>query len=117
MTNLEYIQKHTTEEDVICAMNVLCWNTQFTDDSIFCRAYYAWRKWAESASPNKGNQAKGCISSKFGKVVEHDPSVWMYEHWFYPDYSFRNSGRNRYVSYSVWLSEQYNPKEWEDEDI
>ena len=75
-----------------------------------------WRKWAESASPNKGNQAKGCISSKFGKVVEHDPSVWMYEHWFYPDYSFRNSGRNRYVSYSVWLSEQYNPKEWEDED-
>lgn len=116
MTNLEYIQKHTTEEDVICAINVLCWHVPFTDESIFCRAYYAWRKWAKSVSPNKGIQAKGCTKPD-GSVVEHDPSVWLYEYWSYPDYSYKNSGRNRYVSYSVWLSEQYKPEEWEDEDI
>lgn len=48
-----------------------------------------------------------------GRVIKEDPSVWYFSEWSYPDGTWRRSGRTMSVSVQVWLSEQYNPDEWE----
>ena len=110
MTNFEYIMKHMTECDL--ASYVFPYNGLYKEcGELFSdKIYSAFENWAYSASSNQGNMAKGCISGDH--VIEENPSVWAWEQWYYPDRTWRKSGRTKVVAFQVWLFAQYNPDEW-----
>lgn len=108
MTNFEYIKSTMTERDLAEAVTKhIAWTPWIL------KMRHAFGKWAESTSSNHGNMAKGCVSGDH--VIEENPSIWAWEQWHYPDGTWRKSGRTRVVAFQVWLSEQYNPEDW-DED-
>ena len=113
MTNFEYIMKHMTERDLAYFIFPHSEPYQTRQGSFSDKIYYAFNRWAESASSNHGNMAKGCTFCNY--VIKENPSVWAMEQWYYPDGTWRKSGRTRVVAFQVWLSEQYNPEDW-DED-
>ena len=106
MTNFEYIINHLTEKDIATILPYSSDETHFIN-----KIYEAWEKWALSFSPNIGNMAKGSICGK--EIIKNNPSIWFWEKWFMPDRTIENKGRTRSVSIQVWLSLQYNPKDWE----
>ena len=107
MTNFEYIMKHLTERDLAYLMGL---HRQPDPEPFPDKMYLAFNNWAESASSNHGNMAKGCISGDH--VIEENPSVWAWEQWYYPDGTWRKSGRTSIVAFQVWLSMQYNKNDW-----
>jgi hypothetical protein len=112
MTNFEYIMKHMTERDIaayVFPYNGLC--TEY-GELLSDKIYSAFENWAHSASSNHGNMAKGCISGDH--VIEENPSIWAWGLWYFPDGEWRSAGRTRIVAFQVWLSEQYNPEDWEE---
>lgn len=114
MTNAEYILKNLSDVDLAYSISGRWFTTQNEKpDLLFDKAYNAWNNWAESASSNKGNMAKG----KHGNtIIKENPSVWNWYEWRYPDGIWKKSGRIPSVSVLVWLSMQYNPAEWEEEE-
>lgn len=107
MTNFEYIIKSCTERDIV---DIVAYS--YTRPSFVKKIYNAWKNWASSFSPNTGNMAKGCT---FGKeIIKDNPSIWLCEQWHMPDGTIEKKGRTRSVSMQVWLSLQYNPKDWEE---
>ena len=107
MTNFEYIINNLTEKDIAIMFPYSSGRTPFID-----KVYEAWEKWALSFSPNIGNMAKGSsVGNK--KTIKNNPSIWFWEQWFMPDGTIENKGRTQSVSIQVWLSLQYNPKDWE----
>lgn len=110
MTNFEYIMKHLTERDLAYFM---CPHIQPEPEPFPDKIYWAFNSWAESASSNHGNMAKGCTSGNH--VIEENPSIWAWERWYFPDGTWRKSGRTRIVAFQVWLSEQYNPEDWSED--
>lgn len=106
MTNFEYIINNITERDIAMMIPYSSKSTPFID-----KIYEAWEKWALSVSPNAGNMAKGCKSKK--GIIKNNPSIWFWENWRMPNGEWENKGRPRNVSIQVWLSLQYNPKDWE----
>lgn len=106
MTNFEYIINNITERDVAMMLPYSSNRTPFID-----KIYEVWEKWALSFSPNTGNMAKDSICGK--ETIKNNPSIWFWEKWFMPDGTKENKGRTQSVSVQVWLSLQYNPKDWE----
>ena len=109
MTNFEYIKNNLTELDL--AYYEFPHDMSLKDrPDLFCeKIYAAWNKWAESASSNHGNMAKGI----YGEIViNENPSIWSWEIWHYPDKTCKKSGRSHTISFLVWLSKQYNPEDW-----
>lgn len=109
MTNAEYIVSKLSDVDI-------AWMIRFygcfakKKSQLIERSYKAWYKWAESASGNIGNMAKG----QHGNIViKEDPSVWLWEKWAMPYGAWENKGRTDIVSIQVWLSMQYRPEECE----
>ena len=112
MTNFEYVMKHLTERD-LAYYEFPNWETSGDRPGLFSHKIYpAFSRWAESVSSNHGNMAKGCISGDH--VIEENPSVWAWGLWYFPDGEWRLAGRTRIVAFQVWLSEQYNPEDWEE---
>lgn len=107
MTNFEYIINNLTEKDIVS----MVFSHGFDKSEFVDKIYDVWQKWAESFSPNTGNMAKGCFGSK--DIIENNPSIWLFEKWAMPDGSWKRKGRTSSVSMQVWLSLQYNPKDWE----
>ena len=109
MTNAEFIKSKLTDADIACMMQFgVIFDCNRT--KLIKKAYDTWKKWAESASDNHGNMAKGIHGTT---VIKQDPSVWNFEKWKYPDGTWKHSGRTESVSMQVWLSMQYNEKEWQ----
>ena len=111
MTNFEYIKQHLTGLDLAYfifphALPAESQPIKFSD-----RIHSAFFKWAESCSSNRGNMAKGIHPS--GIVIKENPSIWAVEKWAFPDGEWKKLGRNRVVSFQVWLSMQYKPEEWD----
>ncbi len=107
MTNSEFIRSHISDVDLA---SLFAWN--YNKHSRFVKKIiHAHRIWAESASTNTGNMAKGTHGST---VIEANPSIWYWENWAYPDGSWRRMGRTNEVSFQVWLTMQYNPAEWDE---
>lgn len=111
MTNFEYIKRNLTELDLAYyefphELPLPNQPPRFSD-----RIYSAFTKWAESCSSNHGNMAKGCNVGDH--VIEEDPSIWVWHRWYFPDREWRAAGRNKIVAFQVWLSMQYEPKEWD----
>ena len=113
MTNFEYIKNNITELDLAYYEFYQFVGGKDQPNLFKDKIYDAWYKWAESASNNHGNMAKG---NHNGRVIAEDPSVWVWENWHYPDGEWRKSGRNHIVSFLVWLSMQYDPDEWVEEN-
>ena len=113
MTNFDYIKMNLTELDL--AVYEFPYDIEIKDRPLLFseKIYDAWLKWAESTSTNHGNMAKGVHGSI---VINENPSIWAWEEWRYPDGTWRKSGRSHTVSFLVWLSEQYNPDDWEEEN-
>ena len=110
MTNFEYIINHLTERDIV---KIVSYSFDSFDETLFTnKIYEAWEKWALSVSPNTGNMAKGSICGE--ETIKNNPSIWFWEKWFMPNGTKENKGRTRSVSIQVWLSLQYNPKDWEE---
>ena len=108
MTNADYIKSKLSDVDIAWMLRN-GGRFAYTKSSLIERAYKAWTQWAESASNNHGNMAKG----KHGETeIKEDPSVWYWPKWKYPDGTWKNSGRTQIVSLQVWLSMQYRPEEW-----
>jgi len=110
MTNFEYITKNLTERDIASLLISIYTFPEFS--SFVHKVYHAWEKWALSVSPNAGNMAKGCKSGK--RTIKDNPSIWFWENWHMPNGEWEKKGRPRNVSMQVWLSLQYNPKDWEE---
>ena len=110
MTNFEYIKENLTELDL--AYYIFPHQTLWKDQpKLFSsKIWKAWGKWADSFSENRGNMAKGEYGD--GTIIKHNPSIWSYEYWFFPDGTRKKRGRNNIVSFSVWLSLQYDEKYW-----
>ncbi len=113
MTNYEYIKNNISERDLAYYIFPHAMKPKDRPPLFSDRIYGAWSTWAESASPNRGNMAKGDHN---GKIIENNPSIWMFERWTYPDGSWQSKGRNSIISFLVWLSMQYNPAEWEESE-
>ena len=114
MTNFEYVMKHLTERDLAYYEFPYFEKWNELPEGLFSqKIYWAFNKWAESASSNHGNMAKGCVSGDH--VIEENPSIWAWEQWYYPDGTWRKSGRTRTVAFQVWLSMQYNPEDWSED--
>lgn len=113
MTNFEYVMKHLTERDLAYFIFPHSEPYQTRQGSFSGKIYYAFNRWAESASSNHGNMAKGCVSGDH--VIEENPSIWAWERWYFPDGTWRSAGRTRIVAFQVWLSEQYNPEDWSED--
>ena len=113
MTNYEYIKNIITERDLAYFMFPNAMKPNECPPLLSDKIYEAWSAWAQSSSPNKGNMAKG---NHNGRIIKDDPSIWMWEIWAYPDGTWRYKGRNSIISFLVWLSKQYNPAEWTEED-
>ena len=113
MTNYEYVTSKMTETDLAHLMFPHAMDVRDRGETFFDRVRDAWRKWALSASPNEGNMAKG-LHEKY--EIKDDPSIWYWEKWKYPDGEWRTAGRNSVVSFSVWLSLQYDEKDWVEKD-
>lgn len=109
MTNFEYIISHLTERDIA---TILPYSFSEEKTPFINKIYKAWEKWALSFSPNTGNMAKGSsVNNK--ETIKNNPSIWFWEEWFMPDGTKEKKGRTRNVSIQVWLSLQYNSKDWE----
>ena len=110
MTNEDYIRSKLSARDI--AWMLRSWNliSQRNCPRLIDMAQKAHHKWAESASSNHGNMAKGQHGNT---IIKENPSIWATEKWAYPDGTWRNSGRTDLVSLQVWLTMQYNPEEWE----
>ena len=93
MTNFEYVMKHLTERDLAYFIFPHSEPYQTRQGSFSDKIYYAFDRWAESASSNHG--------------------IWAWERWYFSDGTWRKLGRTRIVAFQVWLSEQYNPEDWE----
>ena len=112
MTNFEYIKQNLTELDL--AYYEFPHSVAFKDkpNTFKDKIYEAFDKWAESASSNHSNMAKGVHPS--GTKIKENPSIWAWHRWCYPDGKWSNSGRPSIVAFLVWLSKQYNPEDWDD---
>lgn len=113
MTNFEYIKNNLTELDLAYYEFTHYVKSDSRPKLFSDKIYHAWNFWAESTSNNHGNMAKGDYG---GRLIKEDPSIWAWERWCYPDGEWRKSGRNNIVSFLVWLSMQYDPDEWIEED-
>ena len=114
MTNFEYIKNNLSERDLAYLIFPHVLKPNEVPSELFSdKIYSAWSKWAESASSNLGNMSKG-IHGKH--IIKEDPSIWFWERWSFPDGTWKKRGRNHIVSFSVWLSMQYNPDDWIDEE-
>ena len=114
MTNFDFIKEHLTELDLAFFEFPHALKPEESETLFKNKIYSAWSKWAESCSTNNGNMAKG-IYYNGEKFIKKDPSVWAWEYWYYPDGTWKKSGRNHIISFQVWLSKQYNPEEWEED--
>lgn len=110
MTNAEYILTKMSDRDLACVLQF--WFGRTNETEFIRKVRAAKRRWADSASENKGNMAKGLHGKTY---IGSDPSVWSFESWKYPDGTWRNSGRTEMVSWQVWLSEQYDPNDWRED--
>ena len=113
MTNFDYIKDNIKEIDIAYFLFPHDLALRDRPKGISERIYGAWDKWAESASSNKGNMAAG-IHGK--TIINEDPSIWHFQDWCYPDGKWRRKGRNHTISMLVWLSKQYDPEDWIEED-
>lgn len=111
MTNSEYIKANLSDRDLAYCMREFLMGQE---EPVFIKHIRnAWAKWAQSTSSNDGNMAKG----KHGSIeISENPSIWYWEKWAYPDGQWRQSGRSHSVAWQVWLSEQYNPLDWQEEE-
>ena len=112
MTNTDYIKSNLKDVDLAELLRT-CVTFSSPSSEFLHRAYRAWSRWANTTSGNHGNMAKGIYKKS---IVNEDPSIWFWEWWHYPDGEWRRSGRTSNVSLQVWLSKQYNPAEWVEEE-
>ena len=110
MTNFEYIKENLTELDLAYYEFPNHIKIEDRPDLFSDRVFGAYDRWASGGYANKGNQAAGDYGYK---IVKDNPSIWSWEKWYYPDGSWRKSGRNRIISFQVWLNRQYDPNEWD----
>ena len=113
MTNYEYIKQNLTELDLAYFQFPHSAVPKDRPDLFSGKIYPAFNKWAESASSNHGNMARGIHPG--GTEIKENPSIWAWHRWRYPDGKWRNSGRPSIVAFLVWLSKQYNSEEWNDD--
>lgn len=113
MTNFEYIKQNITELDLAYYEFPNSVVPKDKPDLFSDKIYWAFNKWAESASSNHGNMAKGIHHGN--TEIKEDPSIWAWHRWIYPDGKWRNSGRPSIVAFLVWLSKQYDPEDWNDD--
>lgn len=98
MTNLEYIKSIMTDRDLA---NLVLFNTGISD--LQWKIIFAFKKWAESFSTNRGNCVKEGIEN---------PSIWAFELWHYPDGHKEKRGQPHSVAFQTWLCHQYNKDDW-----
>lgn len=106
MTNADYIRSKMTDADI--AVMIANYDTKIRT-ALSKKANAAWERWALSVTTNKGNMAD--------RPGHDNPSIWYWTNWWCcPDNEWKTRGRTHNVSAQVWLSMQYKPEEWIEEE-
>lgn len=107
MTNEEYVRSTLSDRDLALLISGRLY--KFTDSPFLTKCMKIHDNWAKSASTNTGNMMKGIHGET---VINENPSIWRFEHWCDCDNTWKRLGRTHMTSIQVWLSKQYDPKEW-----